>query len=103
MYFLMLCPQVGKVTLHAKCASAKGGLHRYHPLVFPQPYLCLLDVTFHMVSFGGAIDLKAGLGCQAFAKSGCFEDLEIWKVPGVLLVFFDPSLLSFPYCVIRWR
>lgn len=42
--------QVGKVTLHAKCASAKGGLHRYHPLIFPQPHLCMLDVALHMVS-----------------------------------------------------
>lgn len=41
--------QVGKVTLHTKCASSKGGLHRYHPLVFRQPHLCVLDMTLHMV------------------------------------------------------
>ena len=41
--------QVGKVTLHTKCASSKGGLHRYHPLVFRQPHLCVLDITLHMV------------------------------------------------------
>ncbi|CAN0053715.1 unnamed protein product, partial [Ectocarpus sp. 6 AP-2014] len=40
--------EVGKVTLHTKCASSKGGLHRYHPLVFKQPHLCVVDITLHM-------------------------------------------------------
>lgn len=42
--------QVGKVTLHLKCAAARGGLHRYHPLVFSQPHLCQVDITLHMVN-----------------------------------------------------
>eukprot|EP00903_Cladosiphon_okamuranus_P007841 g7586.t1 len=63
--------EVGKVILHTKCASSKGGLHRYHPLVFRQPHLCVLDVTLHMALTsinhpGGPAGLAAAIAAHAF-------------------------------------
>ncbi|CAM9364735.1 unnamed protein product [Scytosiphon promiscuus] len=63
--------EVGKVTLHTKCASSKGGLHRYHPLIFKQPHLCVLDITLHMALTsinhpGGPAGLAAAIAASAF-------------------------------------
>lgn len=71
--------QVGKVTLHTKCASSKGGLHRYHPLVFKQPHLCVLDVTLHMVRTCRAVLSLL----HTVARGG----LNVWDVKNVLRVY----------------
>ncbi|CAN0034513.1 unnamed protein product, partial [Discosporangium mesarthrocarpum] len=65
-------PCVGKMAfLHVKCGSAKGGLHRYHPVIFSPPWLCLVDMTMHMALTSithprGASGLASAISSSAF-------------------------------------